>query len=566
MRFPWSYSKRVVAGAIFGLYMAHLLYYLNPQIDITPARLIVVTAIYGLLCGLIFGSILWGLRALRVRFFGRDGEGSWKPHGFGFVVTAAFLSALVYWAHLALLRVYLPQGAVRILSKATTVIAVTGALLLILWLIERASGKRASRILFTTGVALIVVSSFFLYQRRDRYRVEVRAPVVANVVVGPERRVVFAAARALPYDWIVTLRGEGAMPFLDGAIDQGFFARVEPFRTTSAKALWASLNTGKLPSRHGVTGRFSYQTPLNRPNEPFLLVPMGVGFKGWGLIPPVERIAAHLPSGRSLPFWGAWEKLGFDAEVVGWTDRNEDREAIDLPSGTANRRSSETEERSPDHDDLPAGIEEPLTRALANDAARVERALLAAPHAALVAVELDALSTAVDLLGIEKNRLPARHTPAGKAIRSVLRRIDGQLAELASAARGGLFVAASPSAPDPPVLPGTIPAIARAFEEGRDPGADDGFLLLVGSGISRPSNAPGVEVTDVVPTILFAGGLPVARDMDGRVLEEAFTDAFLRRSSLSIIQTYESDGLVVQEAPADPGPAQSEPQDSAPRS
>ena len=52
MRVPWSYLKRVLAGAIFGLYMAHLLYILNPQVDITPGRLATVTIVYGLICGL----------------------------------------------------------------------------------------------------------------------------------------------------------------------------------------------------------------------------------------------------------------------------------------------------------------------------------------------------------------------------------------------------------------------------------------------------------------------------------------------------------------------------------
>jgi hypothetical protein len=31
MPIRWAYLKRVLAGAIFGLYMANLLYFLNPQ-------------------------------------------------------------------------------------------------------------------------------------------------------------------------------------------------------------------------------------------------------------------------------------------------------------------------------------------------------------------------------------------------------------------------------------------------------------------------------------------------------------------------------------------------------
>ena len=38
MPIRWAYLKRVLAGAIFGLYITNLLYFLNPQIDITPLR------------------------------------------------------------------------------------------------------------------------------------------------------------------------------------------------------------------------------------------------------------------------------------------------------------------------------------------------------------------------------------------------------------------------------------------------------------------------------------------------------------------------------------------------
>ena len=71
MPIRWAYLKRVLAGAIFGLYITNLLYFLNPQIDITPGRLATVTIVYGLICGLLFGSVLWLLRALRVRLFGK---------------------------------------------------------------------------------------------------------------------------------------------------------------------------------------------------------------------------------------------------------------------------------------------------------------------------------------------------------------------------------------------------------------------------------------------------------------------------------------------------------------
>ena len=80
MTIRWAYLKRVLAGAIFGLYVANLLYFLNPQVDITPGRLAVVTIVYGLICGLLFGTILWGLRALRVKLFPRAETSGYRAH------------------------------------------------------------------------------------------------------------------------------------------------------------------------------------------------------------------------------------------------------------------------------------------------------------------------------------------------------------------------------------------------------------------------------------------------------------------------------------------------------
>ena len=48
-----------------------------------------------------------------------------------------------------------------------------------------------------------------------------------------ERPVIFVAIRNLPYDWIVQLAGEGSLPFFDSARQRSYFARIEPFATSS---------------------------------------------------------------------------------------------------------------------------------------------------------------------------------------------------------------------------------------------------------------------------------------------------------------------------------------------
>ena len=216
MPIRWAYLKRVVAGAIFGLYMAHLLYFLNPQVDIGPARLVFVTAIYSVIGGLLFGTALWLLRLLRVKLFGRPTtEGQYRAHGFGFVVLAAFIAAAIYWIHLTVIRNgYLPVAAIRGLAIATNLITSTAFALLLLWFFERNANRRTSRGIFIAGVVLIAISSFFLYRRRESYRTETRNVVVANVgTVAGQRPVIFVAIRNLPFDWVLTMSGEGILPF-----------------------------------------------------------------------------------------------------------------------------------------------------------------------------------------------------------------------------------------------------------------------------------------------------------------------------------------------------------------
>jgi len=54
-----------------------------------------------------------------------------------------------------------------------------------------------------------------------------------------------------------------------------------------------------------------------------------------------------------------------------------------------------------------------------------------------------------------------------------------------------------------------------------------GVLILKGEGV-REGPVEGAAVTDVAPTILYLMGLPVPSEMDGHVLEQAFTEGHLR--------------------------------------
>jgi hypothetical protein len=378
---------------------------------------------------------------------------------------------------------------------------------------------------------LIAISSVFLYQRRDSYRPQGKEVVVATIgEVAGHRPVILVAVRNLPFDWIVQMKGEGLLPFFERATDRSYFTRLEPFPTTSPKSLWASLVTGKLPHRHRVTGRFSYRTPLNR-REPFLLLPYGVGFRAWGLIPPVERIDAPLPSGDALPVWALFQRLQLSSMVVKWP-------SVTTPAlppadlGDAPQRFASSGRARPQ---ILAGLSSDLAAMKAVDG----------DHA-FTAVALEGFSVAQRAMHIFLNELPARGTVKGDALRHYAQRLDRVLGDVARAYPDHVIVICSPSAVAAPQLPANVFALAARAVSREDPGADDGFLLVVAPIAAHRENPKAAHVSDVVPTILFAAGLPVGRDMDGRIVTDAFTEEMLRGSSVSAIQTYEAETVVVR--------------------
>lgn len=69
--------------------------------------------------------------------------------------------------------------------------------------------------------------------------------------------------------------------------------------------------------------------------------------------------------------------------------------------------------------------------------------------------------------------------------------------------------------------------------------AEDGVIIASGPGVKKGRNISPASLTDILPTLLYLAGLPVAADMDGRVLTEMLPPEQLRRAPVRAIASYE---------------------------
>ncbi len=68
-----------------------------------------------------------------------------------------------------------------------------------------------------------------------------------------------------------------------------------------------------------------------------------------------------------------------------------------------------------------------------------------------------------------------------------------------------------------------------------------GVLIMWGNHIRQGMKIADASVLDILPTILYLVGLPVGRDMDGEVIEDAIEIEFLGASPIKEIDTYETE-------------------------
>lgn len=551
-------ASGLLPGALLGAHLGGLIFFLNPGLPFLPGPVLRGTLLYAVLLGLLSLALhlpfTWNHPRRARRFL---------PWG---LTLALAVAAVLDGAHASYFAWFLPPGMNERLIKTALWLAL-GAIIafytaLLHTLHRRRYGLR-SRSAYVLITALSIVA---MIERREAFQPRPALPArPAAVETGQRPRLWVVGIETATLDAILPLADQGRLPFLSTVIRGGAYGRLESITPPRREALWTTLSTGKYPYKHGVTGNLAYRSSFIAPGQDLHLLPEEIGFRRWGMLDLREyRLGGY--DRKALALWDILARLGVPSGVLGWpVSSPASRETVfALPepffSGDPDAYPQETADKARLFRVSPAEIDtaerarlgdppQPVLEALAGDLWRESLAAFLDeqhPETGAVFVSLAGLRAVsrrsfggYDAVQFAGSQDPAQRR-AWEQVAGYYAQLDGFLAEIWR------------REPDPKILVVVSPYGARprtsAWEklarptviEGSSAGSPDGILLFYGEGIRAGELITGARLTDLAPTLLYALGFPVARDLDGQVLTAAFDRDFLATHPLTFYPSYEA--------------------------
>ena len=499
------------------------------------------------------------------------------------LTVALAVAAVLDWTHASIFTYYLPPGMnVRLLKTAfwLSVAAVIGFYTALLHTVHRRPYGIRSRVGF---LVLVLFSLYIMVERREAFRpAPAPSPLPSSAESGQRRSVLVVGLEGATLEALLPMAEQGHLPFFARILREGAYGRVDAFLPTRESALWTTLGTGKYPYRHGVLGERVYRADHLSPGAHLQILPRGAAFRAWGLLGAEEGSAVR--GGEALRLWEVLPSLGVSSGVVGWPGAPRTAPRAGGVSGTGGgeavfemgerffvEAADASTVRPPElftrgrlfrvrtNEIDPAvltafGNEPPpvVRRALAGDLWRqslllflleqhpeVEAAMLHLPGLGQVSRAYFGGYAKAQFEGAQHRD----YLTAAERLTRYYGHLDSFLAQLwTKRSEGTLLVVVSAFGTAEPQgwrrvvteLVGGRPV------EGYTDKSPDGVLLLFGPGISEGSLLSETELVDVLPTVAYGLGLPIARDLDGRIVTDAFDRGFLARHPMTFVPSYET--------------------------
>ena len=579
MRYLRMLSNSAFAGLLAAVYLTLLLLHLNPAVPLQSRAVLSLLTVTTVTYGVHIFVVSYVLYVVRQIALGEPASPGWISLRL-LTWSAAALSgtaAVITWLHAAGVGNALPPGAIAALTRAALVFAASTAVFLVLGIAEAATrhGRRTTvAILFTLATIGSIVGPLIA---RDAAAAPTpaREPAASDGTRNGGPRVLLLCLDGASLDVISPAVASGRLPNFGRILDRGASMHLATTRPTQPEPAWASVMTGKWPARHGVRGAALYRpysggaTLEMLPDYLFSQALVRFGFL-------VE--APH--TSRSLqaqPLWHLLGGQGLRTGVIGLplTHPAEPTTGF-IVSDRFHRRAGRVAELDPQPAVYPPLLEDAARAVLVDDdeqpavfRARLDRAETIEGAETLTADRLHH-RLAIRLGAVEDVRLlavryagldPIGHyylryaQPAafgdvteeerrqyGRVLDDYYGYIDSLVGEMAGTLRDGDVLMVVSAFGMEPLTVGKrmLERVAgdRRFS-GTHERAPDGFVLAFGTPVA-PGRLPRGAVVDIVPTLLYFFGLPVARDMDGFPRADLFTAAFNAPRTVTSIPTYEA--------------------------
>jgi predicted AlkP superfamily phosphohydrolase/phosphomutase len=495
-------------------------------------------------------------------------------------------SAALFWSNLVGYRYSIPLPFLR--GLLASAIGLTAAVLVLLAVVadallfpRRGRGFSAALVVLASASALVVPLAL-----RPSAAPQPR-PVRLNVeAVRPARRVILVGVDGLGAQQVRESLAAGRLPVFGRIVRHGAYGPLATVRPTEGPPVWTTIVTGRLPRDHGVKSFSAYR--LRGSAAVYELLPRGAFVGALERAGLVTRVPVTSSSRRRHALWNALNAFGAATGVVRFWGtypvervqgfmlsnyfhllaRDEARvrdtvHPLDLlaevrarvvdPSELQPGLVSEFVDPKAPEGDAARWRTELVDRALAPDmtyqrAGAVLRAAYDPPFFATYFYGLDVVSHAFLRYARPEqfgNVGAAEVRRYGRVVDRYAEQIGQWVGELMQGLRPGevLIVVSGYGIEPQPLWRRVLGALTRSPPpSGTHGGAPDGCLLAMGDGVRAGSVVAGASILDVAPTILYLMGLPVARDMEGRVLTEILDEGFVRAHPLTYIPSYESLG------------------------
>jgi hypothetical protein len=588
MRFLRMFSNAAIAAGFGAIYLSMLFLQLNPGVPLYPLNLVSLTVTLALFYGVHLVVGFYALIVLR-QMIGTErlspGWVSLRLQAWLLTADAAGVAALM-WSNLRSYSAMLSLETSRRMATGAAILTVCAFMFLGVALAHYSFGRRKGRVGASFVSVALAASLVLPLVARGPGKLaplvsrplDVDAAIARPAVTG---RVVLLVLDGGSLDFVSAAALEGRLPSFGKILDNGAAMHLATIRPTQPDPVWTTVATGKLPALTGVRSAARYLVPAS--NDPLELLPahcFAHGLVHFGFITAVPHTAASV---RARPLWSILGSAGLTSGVVNWPltypaqpvrgyvvsdqfyrpgtallepdDSGHDADpasrsavltmqppALFEEARAAGYRAAPAPDNEPRRDllDTPPFVTDRMYEQVA--AALDER--IRPDFSAVRYRELDVAGHRFLRYAMPRDFgdvSPDERRRFGLVLEGAYARVDAIVGRaLATLGPDDLLLVVSgfgmePLSVDKRMLERYLgtPELSGTHED-----APDGFMLAYGAAVA-PGRKNRASVVDVVPTILYFLGLPVAHDMDGYARIDVFRREFSTGRPVAGIQTYE---------------------------